>query len=205
MKKQTAIAAIGFAILAIAGLMVAGFPKRAMATDKPEKYLHVRVNESEDDEKVSVNVPLSLAEKILPAIHHGELHDGKVKIGQHDMGAADVKQILSAVASAPDGEFVTIQKKDEEVRVAKSKGNLIVHVVDTSKGEGKEKGVKGGEKVEVTVPLSVVNALISADQQELNIGAALRALSDAGDSLLVTVHDATNDVRVWVDSKSSTD
>ena|ERR1700683_1451396 len=205
MNRKSAIAAIGVALLVGAAVVAAGFPKRALATDKPAKYLHVRVNQADDDEKVSVNVPLSLAEKILPAIHHGELHDGKVKIGHDEMSSADVKQILAAVADAPDGEFVTIQKKDEEVRVAKQKGNLIVHVVDMSK-VGKNKDSKGAEKVEVTVPLSVVNALVSSsDKDELNIGAALRALSDAGDSLMVVVHDATNDVRVWVDSKSSGD
>ena len=33
--------------------------------------------------------------------------------------------------------------------------------------------------------------------------AAIRALSDAGDALLVTVEDASQHVRIWVDSKGS--
>jgi len=35
--------------------------------------------------------------------------------------------------------------------------------------------------------------------------AALHELSDAGDALLVTVQDASQHVRVWVDSKSTSD
>lgn len=83
------------------------------------------------------------------------------------------------------------------MRVAKSNGNLIVHVRDTA---------KGGEKVDVTVPMKVVDALLStAKQNELDVAAALQALSAEGDALLVTVQDATQHVRVWVDSRNTQD
>ena len=56
------------------------------------------------------------------------------------------------------------------------------------------------------VPLKVVDALFSnAKDNELNIVAALQQLSDAGDALLITVQDATQHVRVWVDTRSSSD
>lgn len=74
-------------------------------------------------------------------------------------------------------------------------GNLIVHVLDKS---------KDGEKVDVTIPMKVVDALFStAKDNELDIAAAIRALSDAGDAVLVTVQDATEHVRIWIDSHSS--
>jgi hypothetical protein len=202
MRKQTIVGILIGAALICAAFVSATFPKRAMAGNS-EKYIHIRVNQVDDDEKVSVNLPLSMAAKILPAIHHGELHDGKVRIGHGDLDSDDVQAILAAVASAPDGEFVTVHQKDQEVRVAKSNGNLIVRVLDSHKPETTEKNSRGPEKVEITVPMTVVTALIKADQKELNIGAALNALSESGDALLVTVHDATNDVRIWVDSKSS--
>ena len=47
----------------------------------PDRYLHVRVTNPTTHELVRVNVPLSLAEKVIPAINHGELHDGKIRIG----------------------------------------------------------------------------------------------------------------------------
>jgi hypothetical protein len=54
--------------------------------------------------------------------------------------------------------------------------------------------------------MKVVDALFStAKDDELDIAAALRALSDAGDILIVTVQDASQHVRVWVDSKGSQD
>lgn len=162
-----------------------------------EKYLHVRVTSGADKEVVSVNVPLSLAEKVVPAINHGKLNQGKVTIDNADMKDIDLRAILDAVKNSPDGEYVTIQSKDQDVRVAKSKGNLVVHVTD--KSSGKE---KGGSKVDVIIPMSVVNALVPSDKHEIDLVAAIHALSDSGEKLMVTVHDSDDDVKVWVDAES---
>jgi len=188
-KRLQAIAVFG--LLATGAMMAA---TSAMA-GAPERYLHVRVEDSAKGESVNVNVPLSMAEKVLPAVNHGNLHQGKVTISTSEMNGIDVRAILDAIRTAPDNEFVTVKEKDQDVRVAKSNGNLVVHVTDSS---------KKGEKVDVTVPLKVVDALFSsAKQDELDVAAALRALSDAGDTLLVTVQDATEHVRIWVDSRNT--
>ncbi|MFZ0878545.1 MAG: hypothetical protein WA002_03560, partial [Candidatus Acidiferrales bacterium] len=147
---------------------------------------------------VNVNLPLSLAEKILPTIHQGNVKDGKVTIGDAEMDNVDLRAILDAVRTAPDNEFVTVKSDTEDVRVAKSKGNLVVHVNETKKD-----GEKNPEKVDVTIPMSVVNALVPTDKREIDLVAAIHALADAGDTLLVTVHNATEEVRIWVDSNGS--
>jgi len=159
-----------------------------------EKYLHVRVKSGSDNQIVSVNVPLSLAEKVIPAINHGKLNQGKVTIDDKDMKDVDLKTILDAVKNSPDGEYVNIQGKDQDVRVAKSKGNLIVHVTD--------KENKKGEKVDVIVPMSVVNALAPTDKHEIDLVAAIHALSESGEKLIVTVHSDEDDVKVWIDAES---
>jgi hypothetical protein len=62
------------------------------------------------------------------------------------------------------------------------------------------------ENVDVTIPMKVVDALFSTSKDnELNVIAALRALSDAGDALLVTVQDASQHVRIWVDSRGTSE
>ena len=38
----------------------------------PDRYLHVRVSNPTTHELVRVNVPLSLAERVIPAINHGD-------------------------------------------------------------------------------------------------------------------------------------
>src|SRR6266700_619162 len=74
-----------------------------------ERYLHVRVTNPTTHELVRVNVPLSLAEKVIPAINHGELHDGKIRIGNFTADNVNVKVILDALKTAPEGEFVTVR------------------------------------------------------------------------------------------------
>ena len=176
---------------------MSGMAASALAAPPPERYLHVKVEDTKEGESVNVNLPLSIAEKILPTVNKGKLRDGHVTIGSADLDGVDVKGLLDPIRTAPDNEFVTVKQKDQDVRIAKSNGNLIVHVRCTN-------GDK--QNVDVTIPLKVVDALFStAKDNELNIVAALHELSDAGDALLVTVQDATQHVRVWVDSKSSSD
>jgi hypothetical protein len=205
MRKATQLA--GAVCLLVAS--VTGMAASAWAAPAPERYLHVKVEDAKEGESVNVNLPLSIAEKILPTVNKGKLHDGHVTIGSADLDGIDVKGLLDAIRTAPDNEFVTVKQKDQDVRIAKSNGNLIVHVrcIDHDKQNGKQTDKQNDrQNVDVTIPLKVVDALFStAKDNELNIVAALHELSDAGDALLVTVQDASQHVRVWVDSKSTSD
>jgi hypothetical protein len=168
-----------------------------------DRWLHVRVISSDaKGETVKVNVPLELAEKVLPAIHQDRIHDGKVKIDNAHMNDVDLRAILDAVRTTKDGEFVTVQKDDCDVRVAKKEGHLLIHVVD--KGVH-DKGELKKSEVEIKVPMKVIDALFSAGKDELDLVAALHALSAQGDTELVSVKDHQNTVRVWLDSKNVTD
>ena len=166
----------------------------AVAAQK-DRYLHIKVDDPAKGESVNVNLPLSIAEKILPTVNKGNLHEGRVIISNQDLDGVDLRAILDAIRTAPDNEFVTVKQHGQDVRVAKSNGNLVVHV--------REAG-EGGHNVDITVPMKVVDALFStAKKDELDVAAAIRALADAGDTLLVSVRDATQHVRIWVDSRSS--
>jgi hypothetical protein len=185
----------GIVMVCILAAMVGAAPAAMAAT--AERYLHITVNDATKGESVNVNVPLSMAEKILPTLNKGNLHNGHVTIGSTEMNDVDIRALLDALRTSPDNEFVTVKEKDQDVRVAKSNGNLVVHVRD---------GAKGGEKVDITIPMKVVDALLSnAKNNELDVSAAIRALSDAGDALLITVEDASQHVRIWVDSKNASE
>jgi hypothetical protein len=166
------------------------------AAATPERWLHVSVESGKDGEVVHVNVPLSLAEKILPTINHGDLHNGRIKLHEAELNCVDLRAILDAVRTAPDNEFVTVQSKDQNVRVAKQDGKLVIHVLD--------RGNKG-QKVDVQIPMPVVEALTASGTQDLDIVAALHALGEAGDTLLVSVQDEADHVRIWVDAKSGSE
>jgi hypothetical protein len=163
-----------------------------------DRWLHVRVsNPSKNEETVRVNVPLELAERVLPTINKDRLHSGRVRFDDIDCHGVDLRALVEAVRSSKDGEFVTVQNKDSDVRVAKRNGMLFVHVF--------EKNHPRKSEVEVKVPMKVVDALFSGDKDELDLVAGLRALSSQGDTELVSVKDDENTVRIWLDSKNITE
>ena len=170
----------------------------ASSSSSHDRWLHVRVtNPNSNDETVRVNVPLELAERVLPTINKDRLHNGRVKFNEIDCHGADLHALLDAVRTSADGEFVTVQNKDSDVRVAKRNGYLFVNVF--------EKNHPKKSQVEVKVPMKVVDALLSSGKDELDLVAGLHALSTQGDTELVSVKGDDNTVRVWLDSKNISD
>ncbi len=176
----------------------AGQSTSSATAEKGERWLHVRVicTEGKGD-TVRVNVPLELAEKVLPAVNHDRLHNGKVRIDSSDVNDVDLRALMEAIRTAKDGEYVTVQSNDNDVRVAKEGSHLTIHVVDKT---GSKKS-----RVEVKVPMKVIEALLSAGKDELDLVAALHALGAQGDMELVSVKDSENTVKVWLDSKNVAD
>src|SRR5713101_2644749 len=100
----------------------------AQAT-QTERWLHVRVdNQVAKGEMVRINLPLSLAEKVLPAINKDRLHDGRITIHEADVNAVNLRALLDALRMTRDGEFVTVQGTSGDVCVVKKAGYLLVHV-----------------------------------------------------------------------------
>jgi hypothetical protein len=165
------------------------------ASAKSDRWLHIRVDNKESKgEVVRVNVPIDMAEKILPAINKDRLRHGKVHIDSGKFNDIDVRAILDAVRTAKDGEYVTVQSNENDVRVAKNGGMLFVNVTDKSDAKH--------SKVEVKIPMKVIDALFSAGKDEVDVVAALHALAAHGDTELVSVKGDDNDVRVWMDAKN---
>jgi hypothetical protein len=199
---KTRIGKVTFGMLGAVMLLAASSVQMVSAQTAPtsqERWLHVRVDSTEaNGDTVRVNVPLSLAEKVLGAVDQRRFHNGRISVGHGDLNGVDLKAMLDAVRSSKDGEFVTVTTRDEDVRVAKQNGVLLIHALDKHAG-------KNGDNVDVRIPLTVADALLTHGSQELDIVAAIHILSSTGDTELVSVKDGNNTVRVWLDTKSSSD
>lgn len=191
--RKTFAARVGVAALAV--LFCLCLASAALAAPA-ERWIHIKVDDTAKGELVRVNVPLSFAEKVLPTINHGELREGKVHIGNANIDDVDLHALLDAIRATPDNEFVTVQSRDEDVRVAKSNGNLVVHLTDKREKD---------QKVDVTIPMTVVDALFKSGTNNLDLVAAVRVLRELGDTTLVTIHDATQNVRIWIDSHNTSE
>jgi hypothetical protein len=187
-----------------------------------DSWLHVKVDNTEGEkEHVRVNVPLSLAEKVLPAIQVNKIHQGKLQIG-HENVSVDPRMLVEAVRTTADGVFVTVDSDRQKVRVAKEGGYLVINVRPGPHPEAKEadkdadadaKDTKDTHKrhhvnhqpenVDVRLPMDVVEALLSGNRDELDLLAAIKVLGSHKDLALVTVNDKAQTVRIWIDGKNT--
>jgi len=192
--------ALGGAILAVT--LLAGSTFKAQAQTSSDRWIHVRVENPDDKgEMVRVNVPIALAAILVSSVDQKELHHGHINISRHaDLNGVDLRAMLDAVRNAPDGEFVSVKNRDEDVHVSKQNGYLLIRVNDSNRGKDKQ-------EVQVRVPIAVVDALVASSKggDDLDIGAALRALAAHGDTDLVNVKDGKETVHIWIDSKNDGD
>ncbi len=180
-------------LLAAATLVIAAGAAQADS----DLWLHVKVDGA-DGEKVSVNLPLSLIEMAIPMIPDEHFNDGEFVLGGHngfghEITVSQLRDLWNELKSVPDMTFVTVEDGDESVTVSKSNGYLQVHADE------------GDERVEVRIPESVVDALLSGSGESLDIRAAITALAEHGEGELVTVNGDNEQVRVWIDGSAESD
>jgi hypothetical protein len=136
-----------------------------------------------------------MVEQVLPAIQVENFRGGRVRIDDADLSQVDVRALWQAVRGAGDGEFVTVRSRsDGDVTVSKRGGMMLVAVDE--KGEG-------ADRVRIRVPIAVVDALFAPGGGEIDVAAAMKALSAAGEGDLVTVESGNEKVRIWVDRNAA--
>jgi len=185
------------------GVMVCMFAFAALAMPA-DRWIHVRVIESSPDgDRVRINIPLSLAEAVLPTIKVNNFCEGKVKVGDHAFDQVDLRALLEAVRKAQDNQYVTVESKHQNVEVAKAGEFLLIKVHEDQEGAGKTARARKAENtVNIKIPFKVAHALLSGNNDELDVLAAVRALGEYPNLELVTVKDDSDSVRIWVDSSN---
>jgi hypothetical protein len=185
-------------ILGLAVLLAAG--GSASHADTAGRWLHVRVlDRSQSREAVRINLPLAMLETLATSIEAGHVKEGRVQLGDSGLGPDQLREMWKALRSAGDMEYVTVESADETVRVARSGNYMLTKIRGTREGQG------GREKVDVKVPLAVVDALLDAPEGQLNFKGALQRLAQHQDGDLVTIEDGTSNVRIWIDDRSTAD
>jgi hypothetical protein len=91
---------------------------------------------------------------------------------------------------APDGEFVTVTSDEADVNVRKVGGTLHVSV------NQKEDEMA---QVEVTVPMTMMDALSFGEENTLDVLALLESFDNLPNGELVKVTSNEANVRVWIE------
>ena len=167
--------------------IILGVPVAMLATVASLGVVVVDVREGgPDGNRIIVPVPLVFAQAAL-AIAPMAAPVDKLRVpheAAEHMGLA--REVLEALAAAPDGELVRVEERDEQVVITKEGSTLKVRVT------GKR------ENVSVNVPLHLALEALPGPDGRIRTAALAGALSGVRFTDLVDVHDGNDHVRVWV-------
>ena len=162
-----------------------GVPVATTATVAATGVAWIDVKEGgADGHRIVLPVPLLLAETAVAFIPQKELNLDLPPEAVAHMGA--VREVLQALATSPDGEYVRVQEEEQHVVIEKVGDTLHVQV------HGKD-----GEEVTVNLPLSAVSEIIDRHGR-IAPARAVGLLRQARFSTLVEVHHGEDHVKIAV-------
>jgi hypothetical protein len=167
--------------------VILGVPIAMLATVASLGIVVVDVREGgPSGHHVVVPVPLVLAQAAL-AVAPAVAPQDKLRVPDEaleHLGLA--REVIEALAAAPDGELVRVEEANEHVLVAKEGRSIRVRV-DSDR-----------EHVNVTVPLHLVMQALPDGSGRIRTAALAGALSSVRFTDLVDVQDGQDHVRVYV-------
>ena len=165
----------------------------SLAMAQSSRWIHVKVEKAgSDGQQVKVNLPLGLVETVLPMIEKKELTKGKIRPDKMPLTVGQMREIWQTLKTEGDFELASIQDGEMDLRLYKEGDYLYVRSTEEAQ-----------KKISVTISASVVDALLSAEGDELDVMAAAKALSESNVGELVRVQDGEDTVYVWIDTSSS--
>jgi len=167
--------------------VILGVPIALLATIASLGVVVVDVREGgPDGTRIVVPVPLVFAQAALavaPAVAPAD----KMRIPDEALEHVGLaREVLEALAAAPDGELVRVEERDELVVISKEGRSLRVRV----SGER--------ENVSVNVPLHLALQALPDEHGHIRTAALAGALGGVRFTDLVEVQDGNDHVRVWV-------
>lgn len=183
---------------ALSLLLVLGLALPTVAAAKDAPWIHIEVLESGGDEaKVNINVPLSLVDVALDMAEDQmeidgdvQISNGMVRIHDSDVSVEDMRRMWRELREAGDAEFVTIEEKDESVKISRRGDFVFVNVVERH---------EGGDTVDIKIPVAMVDVLLQGTGEELNLKGALAELQKMPAGDILTVDGSSERVRIWID------
>jgi len=184
--------AYGIALLATLLLVPGALANAQEPTKQKTPWIHVQVNaEGDDAEKVNINLPLSLVEVAVDVAPDEALQEAHVQLDRHGLSISDLRRLWQEFRAAGEEEFVTVEKQGERVNILRRGEHIVIEVDQTGEETGKK-------EVRVEVPVAVVDALLSGEEEQFDLREAVAQLKDQrGD--IVRVDDGKRHVRIWVD------
>jgi len=187
MKKATLI--LGVLLVLFCGLTLA---------ENSGKWINIHVEDGSDDTKVDVRVPLSLIAVAMDCVQTERFRDGKFKIDFDREGLdIDFKKIWEELRKHDNTEFVKVESANENVLVSRQGDLFIVKVMERYTEKEKQDSVK--TKATIKIPVKLVDTVLSASGNELDLKALISELDTIEPGNLVEVQDDKTYVKIWIE------
>ena len=193
----------------------------AQAQQDPQPWVHVDMS---GRTTMSLNLPLAAIEAALAMAPEAIVdRDGQLQLGgQREIPVTAIRAAWTQLRDVGDVEIANIQDGRQSVRIAREGDTIVVDVTgtddddaglegdadegdaehgdgdgdDDDAGHGRARGFVG--EVQVRVPVSVVDALLSGAGETLDVRGAIQELSALRGEMVQVVHPEGR-VRVWID------
>ncbi len=136
------------------------FGATAAVAGQPDRCLHVRIkNTTAQAQAIVIDLRLSLVEKTLRAASADELHAGTLTMHRAGLEALDLRALLEALHTTGNHEF-RMQSPKETVQAVKEGDRMVIKIRENRDAH---------RKVDITVPVAVVDALLSGPRGQLDL------------------------------------
>jgi hypothetical protein len=190
----------------------------AQAGQDPQPWIHLDM--TGEQANMNLNLPLAAIEAALALAPEAIVDsEGQLQLGgQREIPVVAIREVWNQMRGAGDIEFANIQDGRQSIRVAREGDTILVNVTGQD-GDGAEHEGDADEddaehrdgdhehaehdrdaigEVQIRVPVSVVDALLSGTGETLDVRAAIQELSSLrGEMVQVIQPDAR--IRVWID------
>ena len=184
MKKL--IVATGLFVVLLGGLGT------VVLAEQSDAWIHIRVHElNERGKNVSLNLPLAFAEAAAGIVPEKAMAKGLGKLQAKGVSLIDIRRAWSELRASGDAEFVSVEEEGKRTTVAREGRYIRVRVIDLA---------TDAYRVRIDLPVTVVDASLKKEGEEIDLGAAVAQLStERGD--IVRVDDEEKRVRIWIDEQ----
>lgn len=184
---KTLAAAALTALLAVTAIAPADAAPRRTETSTEDLWFHLTVDGG-SEASVELTLPLPLVSAGLAAFPEATA-SANLSFNDEEISVAELRRAWNQLRRKPDSKILDVRENGSRVRLWKREGDLVLRAVDAQ------------DDVEMRIPGAVVDALLSGRDDQLNLGAAFRALADHGAGELTAVTGEGQRVRIWVDRR----
>ena len=217
MSKATTVGRTALAVMTAIAVSGAAIGLHAAQAQEPQPWIHLDMT-GERGANMNLNLPLAAIEAALAMAPEAVVDgDGQLQLGgDRQIPVTAIRTAWTQLRDVGDLEIANIRDGAQSIRVAREGDIILVDVTGTDDGDDagrgggtdqddaehdgdeRRRGRRDIGEVQVRVPVSVVDALLSGTGETINVRAAIQELASLRGEMVQVDH-PDGRIRVWID------